>query len=229
MEPPQTQSWNQMPGWGIVANLTPPELIASRRLRTVRKGILVAVTVMVLLAALGYGYAWMQARHASSALAAESARSGQLLARQHEYDDITKIKGNVAQVQKQVSGLMGNDVDFAALVQALRRALPPGMTINQMTVNLAFGNGNTAGSAKSGTSIDTSGRAHIGSITLTGAGLKVEDVASYMDKLRTIAGVVDVLPTSNQATGTGIQYNLSLALTDQLLSHRFDVSGKGSK
>ena len=31
------QLWSTMPGWGIVADLTPPELIASRRLRLLRK------------------------------------------------------------------------------------------------------------------------------------------------------------------------------------------------
>ena len=46
-----------MPGWGIVADLTPPELIAARGLRVLRKRIVAALVVIVLLCAGGYVWA----------------------------------------------------------------------------------------------------------------------------------------------------------------------------
>ena len=47
--------WASMPGWGIVADLTPPELVESRRLKALRKLIAVCLgAVVLLLRAAGY-------------------------------------------------------------------------------------------------------------------------------------------------------------------------------
>ena len=48
------QPWNGMPGWGIVADLTPPELIASRHLKVLRKWIVLGLVVLVLACVAGY-------------------------------------------------------------------------------------------------------------------------------------------------------------------------------
>ena len=61
MATPQ-QIWNTMPGWGIVADLTPPELIATRRLRLLRKLLAAGLSVLLVLlvaATLALAYAPM--------------------------------------------------------------------------------------------------------------------------------------------------------------------------
>ena len=61
-----TQVWNTMPGWGIVADLTPPELIASRRLAVIRKALLSGLIFLTVLLLCGYGYAYRTKHVASS-------------------------------------------------------------------------------------------------------------------------------------------------------------------
>ena len=48
------QPWSSMPGWGIVADLTPPELIASRHLKVLRKWIVLGLVVLVVACVAGY-------------------------------------------------------------------------------------------------------------------------------------------------------------------------------
>jgi hypothetical protein len=77
--------WSTMPGWGIVANLLPPEVIQSRRVRFVRRTVLLALTFVVLACVLGYGYVCLGHRSAEHDLAAEQARSQQLTIQQNRY------------------------------------------------------------------------------------------------------------------------------------------------
>ena len=49
MTSPPVQLWSAMPGWGIAADLTPPEIINARQLKLLRKllgGGLVALLVL---------------------------------------------------------------------------------------------------------------------------------------------------------------------------------------
>ena len=46
--PPPAQLWSTMPGWGIAADLTPPELINSRALKTLRKWLGAGLVVLLL-------------------------------------------------------------------------------------------------------------------------------------------------------------------------------------
>ncbi len=222
--------WSVQPGWGIAADLTPPELIASRRVRMIRTGVIVVLVALLLLCGVGYGAAMWQNHGATSALADAQARTAQLQAEQNKYAAVTMLQGSVAEVQKQVAGLMGNDVAFAALVGALRQQLPPGMTISQLAVTIdTKTTGAPAGAAASApggaSNLDASGQRHIGTVALSGTGTKVSDVAAFLDRLTTVPGVLEPFPLTNQATPNGVQYSLQMTLGDTLLTHQYDKLG----
>jgi hypothetical protein len=220
--------WNSMPGWGIVADLTPPELIASRRLRVLRKFLTAALVLVVALCLLGYGWATLQSRSASKALATEQARTTQLRNEESKYAGVTQIQAALAQTNTQVAKLLATDVDFANLVGSLRQNLPGGMTITQLTVALATGT--TGATSSAGTSVlDTSGRRHVGTITITGTGIHMTDVSVFVDRLSTIKGVAVPYPSTNVQTPHGIQYTVQIILTEDVFSHRFDTSATGGK
>ena len=82
--------------------------------------------------------------------------------------------------------------------------------------------------AASGNTLDTSGRPHIGTMSLTGTAVKLTDVAAFVDKLAALPGFVDVLAPSSQQSTSGVQYSITASFTDQVLSHQFDLKS-GSK
>jgi hypothetical protein len=134
---PTNQLWSSMPGWGIVADLTPPELIASRRLRVIRKLIGLGAVVLLVLCAITWGYAYLQSQTAASSLASETKRTASVRAEQQRFNDVTRVQTDLTQIQTQLSRLLAGDVSFAPLIADLRGNLPPGMTIAQVSVNIS--------------------------------------------------------------------------------------------
>jgi hypothetical protein len=226
MQKQTNQPWSSMPGWGIVADLTPPELIASRRLRVIRKLIALGAVVLLALCAITWGYAYLQNQTASSALASETSRTATLQAEQRRYSEVTRLQTDLTQIQAQLSKLLGGDVSFAPLIAGLRGSLRPGMTIAQVSMNIS---GPGAAAVASGSTLDTSGHPHIGTMSLTGTALKLNDVAAFVDKLAALPGFVDVLAPSSQQSTNGVQYSITASFTDEVLSHQFDLQKNGGK
>lgn len=217
-----------MPGWGIVANLTPSELIASRKLKTIRKALLAGLALLMVIGIGLYTLAVLAHRSAASALDGEQARTSQLLAQQHKYQRGVQVQHSITQVQTQLGGLLTYDVDQAALVARIRAKLPAQMTISALTITIDAGPGTTAAPIGAG-SLDASGSTHIGTVALTGNEQHISDVAAYVNALSTLPGVVAPYPGSSTVTDTAVQWSAQLTLTAGLLTHRYDTAKKGSK
>jgi Tfp pilus assembly protein PilO len=215
-----------MPGWGIAADLTPPELVASRRLHKLRKAIVVCLVLVVLLCVAGYAWAFLRHSSASSDLDAANARTAQLTAQQARYAGVTQIQSTTAGVQSKVAALMKDDVDVPKLLADLRAALPATMAIKQLSLTLTP----ESAHAVTGAVVPLpSAHATIGKITMSGSGRAFDDLSSYVEKLAAIPGVTNVLPGTNVADAAGTQFSLTLDLTDQLYSHRYDTNKAGGK
>jgi Tfp pilus assembly protein PilO len=222
--------WSSMPGWGVVANLLPPEVIVARRVRALRKVIVFALALVLVLAAAGYGYAFWRARAASSALNAEQSRTTELQRQEDQYADVVRMQGTVASVKAQVATLLAKDVDIAQLINGVVAKLPAGATLAQLSLALSTGTTPGAGAPAVNTTnqatLDTSGRPHIGTINLTGQAHDLNQVAAFVSGLASVPGVVGVLPTSQQGNAASVQFTVQLTLTDQVLSHRYAAGGK---
>lgn len=215
--------WSAMPGWGIAADLIPPELINARRLKVLRR--LMAVGVVLLLIGCGAGY-YLAARENLSAASDLGAIQDQTLELQKEgrgYADVVAIQGSVNQVRAQIAQVMKGDVDLVALIGAIQTNLPTTMTISQESITISTSA--VAGGTATGAGLDTSGLPRIGTISLNGTGQTLDDLSEYVDRLRTIAGLVDIIPLSNISSvdGVGTQYAITIGLTNLLLSHRYDI------
>jgi hypothetical protein len=213
-----------MHGWGITANLLPPEVLNARRLKVIRKMIIAALIAVVVLGGAGYAYAFFQQRSAQSQLSAEQANTSRLQAAQSKYASVVALTGTIAQIKGELATVMTGDVDATNLVNAVVSRQPAGGTITQLQLSLAAGSSQgSAASAGSGASaLDNSGQAQIGSISLTGTARAMPDVAAFVNALGTVPGIVGVYPTSQQVNGSAVQYTIQLALTDKLLTHRYD-------
>jgi hypothetical protein len=220
--------WSSMPGWTIVGDLTPPELINARRLHTLRRLIFVGLGIVVVLCAVAYGYAMIQHSRATDDLDSASAQTTQLQLETNKYSGITRIESTVAGVKAQIASVMLNDVDTAGLVARLRKALPGTMSIESLNINIT-GASATANAAGSSSSLDLSGNAIIGAVTISGSGQHLSDVSAYVDNLSRLPGLANIVPTSNEVQNHVAHFTIMFALTDRLYSHHFDVNAKGGK
>jgi Tfp pilus assembly protein PilN len=216
-----------MPGWGIVANLIPPELLQARRVRALQKLVGFMLVLLLLVAGVGGGYAMLRSRHAAQQLSVEQNRTSQLLAEQGRYRSITEIQGNVAQVRTQLAKLMGMDVDTSALLASLVMQLPAGGTVSQLALSIAEPTP-TAPNNIGASVLDTSGQLHIGTITISGQVQKVADVATYVNRLSALPGLVDPYPATSTVNDTGAQFTVQLSINDSLLSQRYALSSGSS-
>jgi hypothetical protein len=214
----------EKPGWNIVADLTPPELIEARRVTVVRFLVLVAIALVMVCCGGAYFFVRGQADLAGQDLGSEQAITSSLLQTQRSFSGITALQNSIASVDKQIATLMAPDVDVPKLLTALQSALPTGMTLNQIDVEIASGGtpstGSRSGGASGPGSLDASGATHIGTITLGGTGTKLADLPVYIDRLSKVNGIFDPFPLTNQATAAGTSFTVQLTLTDALLTQR---------
>ncbi|WP_375480187.1 hypothetical protein [uncultured Jatrophihabitans sp.] len=211
--------WATMPGWGIVADLTPPELVAARALKVLRKYIALALAVVVLLCVAGYVWASMQSSAADDRLAASQAATSQLTAENAKYSGVVALQNATQNVNSQVATLLATDIDVAAFVQRLHTVAPAGTTLTTVNVALSASGDPTATSGVTTEPI-------VGTVTLSGTSRRMVDLAAYVTALQKLRGVVNVIPSTNSATKNGglATWAVTLQITDKLYTHRYDAT-----
>jgi type IV pilus assembly protein PilN len=217
--------WNTMPGWGIIVDLTPPELIAARKVRVVRRALAVGLVIVLLLSLAAFGYAWTQKRSAADDLASVQNDTTRLQSEQNRYGNVVRIQSATKQIQSQIAGLMAADVDSAQLLGQIRAQLPANMIIGQLSV--VANESSTSNSSAGGALLDGSGLVHIGTVSLSGTAKRLTDVATFVDRLGTIKGIVQPYPADTVMLGSTVTFSLQLTLTSDLLTHTYDGSQDG--
>lgn len=212
--------WQTRPGWGIAVDLTPVEIVNTRKVRSLKKMIVAALGLVLVLCVGATARTFLDKADAQDSYDAAQATTADLEAQAAKYADITAMQTAITQVGTQVATLMANDIDFVNLMARIRTALPPGVTINNVSIALAQQAAtdpaaDPAAAAVPGTTV-------VGTITLSGSGGAIKDLATYVANLIRLKGVVDVVPTSTTKTETGMDYSLTMNITDTLFTHRFD-------
>ena len=216
-----TPIWNTMPGWGISTNLLPPEVLAQRRVRKIRKTVFAAAAVVVVGSAGLYGYASYQSSDASTGLEQAQSQTAAAIAQQNKYNAVVTVQSEQGQIEGKLATLMAKDVNVAKLLRAVLLAVPSGASLSQLAAILNTGTTTTgsAGPATAGGDVlDASGHAHIGSIAIGGQTRSMTDVAKFATALTALPGVAAAYPTSQQATGNFVQFTIQVTLNDQLIS-----------
>lgn len=205
--------WNARPGWGISVDLTPREILTARRVR-VHKRLIGAALLLVAVVCTGLTLmAWDDRTAAEGAHDAAQARTVSLRAETARYDEITLLSEVTTETAAQAATLMANDLDFALLMTRIRSGLTSNLVITNETVLLAPATDVAA------PAVDPR---IIGSVSLAGTGRLIRDLAPFIAIVNHLPGVVDVVPTSTSQTETGMTFTLSMNITDELYTRRFD-------
>ncbi len=212
------------PGWDIVADMTPPELVKRRWLGVLRRRIAVVLLLVVLLCAAGYAYALRQSSLANEEAVTATDQTAALRRSASTYAGITRIETTVSSLDARVATMMQDDVDVARVIAMLRGELPGSMSIQNMSITFA-----AAASADGAPTLDAAGRPTIGTVSVSGAGRSLDDLPAYVEALASVRGIVNVLPTSNQVTKGLAQFSVTMDLNDLLHTHRYDLGKPGAK
>ena len=216
------------PGWDVVGDLTPPELLARRSLAVLRRRIVAVLVLVLLLCVAAFAYAMVLHVVAQRDATSTAQRSAQLNGAVHKYDGITQLESTVTAIDTQLATLLAGDVDVPRTVALVSDALPSSMSIKNVSVTVnpdsATQDATSGGTAPG---LDASGHQTIGTVTISGSGRGLDDLPSFVDRLSRVRGFVDVLPTSNQADKRTSQFTVTLSLTDLLRTHRYDTKSVG--
>ena len=220
---PEATLWRTRPGWGIAVDLTPPEVLDARRLRRLTR--VVAASLALVLVAVVVAVVLARRQHAAAAAEHEAAqgRTARLEAQGERYADVTLLGRTVATVREQLPLVLGRDVDLVELMDRVEAGLPPTMSITSESIVLSPTA--AAGLAADPATGQPAGPS-VGTVTLTGTGREMQDLALFVDRLSTVPGVTEVVPSSNTRTRRGMRFTLTFDLTDGSLSHRFDDVGR---
>lgn len=212
-------AWETRPGWGIAVDLTPGEVVNARRVGVLKK-LIVAGLVLVLCLCGAATYMTLDDEWAAQdAYNAEQARTADLQREVRQYSDVTLMENTVTQIRSQIATLMAEDVNYVNLMAKVRARAPEGVTITSLSILQA------RNEAVAPDTAPTTGRAIIGTATIAGRSTSIRDLSPFVKSLSMLRGVEEVVPTSNTRTELGVEYTLSMNITDELYTHRFDVGG----
>lgn len=205
----------------ISADLLPAEVVQGRKDKRVRRMVLAALGVVVLLLAGWY----VLARHATAdarvKLADAQAAQQRVESQKKNYSDVVQVQQDVATVNGQLKKLMATDLRWSTVVVAVQRVAPAGITLTGLNGIIEQVNKNApAASASSSTGL-LSGADTVGSLTINGIGGTKDQVAAYVDLLGRIPGLKTPLLSSAAATPKGIEFTVRLDLTRSLFGGRF--------
>lgn len=209
----------------ISARLLPEEIIAARRARRTRGWVIAIVAVFAVLCGLWAVYADRERGDADEELTAATAAVAQLQQEQREFSPVVKVISDTALLNRQLTAVMANDLDWAALLEMLRS------TGAASDIKIAGVNGKlTATGAQSQDSANAlpsaAGTASIGSLVVTGTGPDKDAVAAYADKLakqQTLIANPYVTSVTSDADGE-VTFSLTVDITKASLCGRFSAA-----
>jgi hypothetical protein len=193
----------------IVADLMPQEVIDSRRGRKVRRRVLIALVVSVMLLAGWYAAATVEAVSARHDLVMAEDATRDITRQQGQFRKLVDAQTGSDTIRTQLETLLADDLRWSRLLGSLRAAAPAGVTVDVVIGALDT---DDAGAAD-GTSV--------GTVTLSGTAPDKRAVAAYVDALARVPAVTNPFPTdANDESGT-VGYTIRLGIAESALGGRY--------
>lgn len=196
--------------------LLPPEVRASRKARATRRLLGLATVGVIVLVGAGVGAATWNAGQAQVELAAEQARTADLLQQQAKYAKVRTVQEevNLAMAARQVGA--STEVDWKSYLLGIRAVLPSDVTIDTVTVDAA-----SPLAAYSQPTAPLQAE-RIATLTLTLTSPKLPTVPAWLEAMKALPGYADGTPNSiTQGEGGAYTVNLTIHVNEGAYSNRF--------
>jgi Tfp pilus assembly protein PilN len=220
--PPTTRALTR-----VVANLLPDEVVDARRVRHIRRRVLLALLVLVLVVAGGDVYARVQTAKAQTDLTTIQQQTVGLRARESSFAHLSTVQGETAAITDQLHKLMTGDLAWSALLRTLNAQAPPGVAVTNVSGSMVAGGTGTRNTSQSGTAsggtgvLDGSGQSPAGTLTVTGTATDERVIASYLDALGRVKGLTVPFLTNLGAQDGHLSFTANLVITTMALGGRW--------
>lgn len=220
----------------IAADLLPLEIRDARSTRRRRRQVVVALLGTVALVAAAYAGLLTLSTAAGLQQRAAEREVAQVRQDQQQYAELIQAQQQTATIEKQLTGLMADDVRWQQLLRGVTAAAPSGTALE--TVNASLTGFAGGGAAAPGGAAPPAGSAAvkvpggdgervIGTVSLTGTAKRRDDIARYLTALEQVPGV-DRPMLDSMTSEAGITFALHADLTAAALGGRFRADTGGN-
>jgi Tfp pilus assembly protein PilN len=201
-------------------NLLPAEVTRGRRLRSLKKLLVLALALVLLIATLGYAGALYLANRAADQLAAEQAENQDLLGQKAEYAEVPATLSAIAMAEMARQQAMAPEIVWPDYLEALRAVTPEGVSYDSMSVAVA-----TPGQSYAGSTNPLAGTT-IGQVTFSARSTTLPDTAAWIESIEGVSGLANPWFSSASLTEEeGVvfyQVSASVDLLPSALAGRFE-------
>jgi len=206
-------------------NLLPSEVTAGRRLQSIKKLLVLALAIVVLLAASGYAGSLWLARAAAAQLDEAQAENVTLQAEKATYAEVPQTLSAISQAESARQQAMAPEILWPSFLESLRAVTPTGVSYDVLTVNVG-----TLAQPWTGSGDPLASATSIGQVAFTARSTTIPDTAAWIDAINTVKGMDN--PWFSSATLTerdgNVFYEVSATvdLLPSALAGRFEPEGQ---
>ena len=204
-------------------HLLPPEVIARKKGRVVRRRLGMGFVAVILAVAVGLGLATLSMASTQGQLSVAQAQTTSILQQQEKYSDVLKVKADAASIQAAQKQATAQEISWQPFIQRFEATLPVGASITGITASIdsPFEVAPPVTDPLEGPRVAT---------VVATLSMQQSTIAGWLNSLPALKGFVDVTPNSI-ALGNGGAYVVSITLhiNKDALANRFTKAGGANK
>lgn len=203
-------------------SLIPPEVIAGRRAKAMRRSLLWGVLGVAAITIAGIGGAAALGLQSQLALASAQAQTTELLAEQHTFVEVRRVQDQVALTQAAQQVGASTEIDWKSYLQKVQATLPSDATMTSVTVDSA-----TPLATYEQPTAPLQG-ARVATLTFQATSPVLPVVPAWLSSLASLPGFADATPGSVTLDETTKLYTVTITMhiDDAAYDKRFDPKGK---
>jgi Tfp pilus assembly protein PilN len=205
----------------IRADLLPDEIVTARQVEVVRKQVLLGLASLVVLIVAWYAVSWLQTGASNRDLEAAHHQGIAYQNQQQQYGPLVRAQADVQTIQTQLQTLMVGDMSWKTMLNTLRAQAPARVTVTSVSATVAAG-----GAGAAVPTLNPSGKAAVGQVTLSGSAPDKKTVAAYADRLATAKGLAAPLVSSVTSGAGGVTFTMTVIVTADALGGRYATPAK---
>ena len=210
-------------------HLLPLEVSQRKKVKELKRRLLLAALLVIVLVAVGYGLATVSLTAAQAQLSAANTATSQLLVQQSKYGVVTKVNSDISSILQSQKIMTAHEILWAPYLADIQQTLPAGASITAVNAQIDAPLGTPASTAPQ-TSVPLQGP-RIATVHLTVL-MAQSQIPTWLNALQGLKGYVDATPDSVTApNGSGGAYTVlvTLHINEDAISDRFSKSAGETK
>jgi hypothetical protein len=204
------------------ASLMPPEILADRKAKGVRRSLLWGVLGVVAFTVVAVGGTAALGLQAQVSLATAQAQTGELLAQQRQFLEVRKVQDQVTLTKAAQQVGASTEIDWKAYLQSVQSTLPSNVSLTSVSVDSA-----TPLAPYEQPTAPLQG-SRVATLTFEASSPELPVVPVWLNSLATLPGFADATPGSVSLDETTKLYTVSITMhiNQAAFDNRFDPKEK---